>query len=409
VSDATVIGASKQRIEQVQITAGTATSSVQDAAAVYPTNVFLGPHIAAGAVLIKDLHYTWNNGVNPPTITIASGLTTYPTGTFNPDGSAVMAPIEGAVLELQYEYVPTSSRNNYTSGILNRVDVWCAGQRPVQAAQSVVFRQTKRFSATSTDPLYTGNFVRPDGTNPVANSVFIPLAFGPILAVPDVLTVGGVVYGRIGGTASATNPNAYSVIHDNTAFGYTASSRFGLEWLVATLPADNTSFSLGASGGYLVNDIPRTVQSQVDRWRLVGVDAQTHAAKQTLLRVNLAVMYDQGASLTAVNGDITAAVSNLFGKTGMGSVVQVSDVLQTVHNVAGVDNVRMLAPSDYPSWTYGARDTFATGLQRIVGTSVAQTYVTSGARLQDVVFADNAYPALSNVYVSVRAQNTFMG
>lgn len=408
VTAAQVVGSSKRRREQIQISGGTATSTVGDAVYVYPTNVYVGANIDSGVLLLNGIDYTWDTTVNPPRVVINSGVSTYDLG------NGTRGTLEGAVLDLDFEYVSDASRNDPTgtrwggSSVLSRVDVWCAGQRPVAAQQSVVFQSTKRFTGDTTSPYSTAKFVRLDGTHPTANNVFLPLAYGPIIAVPPSVSIGGSTYGLVGApTAGIVHPNAYRIVHDDTSFGYTPMSAFGLEWDAASLPAANTVFTMGSNGDYLYNQVPRSVQDSVDRWRLVGVDAKTHAAKQVNLRFNLAVMYTRGSSQVAVNTAIDTAIASYLAKIGLGGVVQVSDIENVVHNVAGVDNVRFFAGADYTGWTSATSNTYAIGIQRVVSGAVVQTYTNSAGRPVDIVFKDTQVPVLESVTKSIKAQNTF--
>lgn len=414
VTAANVLGSSKRRREQVQVATGVAATVVDDLAFAFPTGVFVGANIDGGTLMIKDVDYTWDTSVNPPQVVIDPSVSTYDTGEKDGSGNPVLAPIEGAILDVDFEYTPQASRNDPTgsrfggSSIINRVDVWCAGKRAVAAQQSVVFSSAKRFSAVSTDPYPLAQFVRLDDTHPTNNNIFVPLAFGPILSVPDVLSIGGSTYGRVGApTAGVTYPNAYRIVHRDDAFGYTATSLFGLEWDPANIPANGTVFTIGGNGTYTFNEVPRSVQAQVDRWRLVGVDAKAHAAKEVTLRFNLAVMYDRGANQDVVNEAIDLAISKHLGKVGLGGVVQASDIENAVHNVSGVDNVRFQVLSDHPGATYATRNTYDLGIQRVVTGTVTDTYISTSGWPIDIVYGDSETPAFESTRIAVKAQNTF--
>lgn len=411
VTAAIVLGASKRRSEQVQVASGEAQSVADDIAYTFPTGVYVGADLANNVIMLPGIDYTWNTSVNPPKVVFLT--TDYDTGQRDSGGVPIRAAIEGAVLDLEFEYTPKASRNDpegtrFGSSTMSKVDVYVAGTRPKTAVQSVVFSSGTSFSSDPNATFASAKFVREDGTNPTAGNIFIPLAYGPIIAVPDTLTIGGVTYGRIGGpTAGITNPNAYRIVHEDTAFGYTPTSKFGLEFVNASLPANGTVFTLGANGTYIYDEVPRSVQQQIDRWRLVGVDAKVHAARQVALRISLAIMYERTASKAVVDSDIDLAVASYLGKAGLGGVVQVSDIENVVHNVPGVDNVRVLAASDYPSWTLGTSNSFDLGIQRVVNGSVVESFVTAGGRLKDLVFGDAETPILHSVIKVTKAQNTF--
>ena len=412
VTAAQVIGASKRRREQVQVSGGVAQSVVDDCAYAFPTGVYLGPNIDAGAILLNGIDYTWDTGTNPPRVVMM--VTSYDTGEVNEAGEPIRATIDQVVLDLDFEYTPAASRNDPTGArfsgpaVMSRVDVWCAGRRPVAAQQSVVFSSNKRFTGATNSPYCVDNFIRLNGTRPAADNAFVPLVFGPIIAIPDTLSVGGTSWGRIGApTAGITHPNAYAVVHDDTPFGYAATSVFGLEWVSANLPVPGTVFTIGSNGGYLYDEVPRSVQAQIDRWRLVGVDAKVHAAKQVSLRFNLAVMYERSANQAATKGAIDAAISNHLSKVGLGGVVQVSDIEQVVHNVAGVDNVRHLNWLDIPGYDHALRNTYHVGIQRVVDGIVVESYVSGSGRPMDIVFGDAEMPVFESAFKAVKAQNTF--
>lgn len=391
---AKVVTATKLVREQIQVASGSATSTVNDAKYVFGTPVSFGTDIDNGVVFVPGHDYTFNATI-PPTVTVNS--------------SAVIP--DGTIADLEYEYTPTSSRSDPSSAILNRIDVWCAGSRPVSAQQSMVFRNTKTFAASGTYNL--NNYVRPDGSHPTSGNIFLPLAFGPILTLSPTIVVGSTTYGL----ATAANPMgtvtggvtyAYQIVHDNTADGWSPSSSFGLEWNAANAPVNNSTFTVGVDGAYTYNEVPLSVQREIDSWRLAGTDAKAHQATSVLLRFSLAVMYDRIAYPPQVNQAMDAALSGWLNSLGLNSVVQVSDVLQVLHNVPGVDNVRFLNGSDWPGWTSGTSNSFQVGIQQLSSTgTVLTSYVDTTGRPKDIVLTDSQVPQFgASLYVQ-RAQNSF--
>lgn len=390
---ANVVTATKMIREQVQITSGTATSTVNDAKYVFGTPVFLGQDIDNGNIYVNGHDYTFTATL-PPTVTVNSSTTI-------PDGT---------IADLEYQYTPVASRSDPANGILNRIDVWCAGTRAVAAQQSLVFRNTKTFGSSGY-PL--ANFVRANGTTPISGNVFIPLAYGPVLTISPTVTVGSTTYGLATtanpmGSVSGGVTYAYQIVHDKTANGWTPQSLFGLEWHAANLPANNSVFTLGVDGAYTYNEVPTSVQKEIDSWRLAGTDVRAHQATQALLRFSFAIMYERISYPPQVNQAINAALSAWLNSLGLSAIVQVSDVLQVVHNVPGVDNVRFLNGADYPTWTSGTSNSFAVGLQRLTNSSVVQTsYVDSTGRPKDVNFTDSEVPQFGGCVFAQRAQNSF--
>ena len=423
VTAARVFGSSVTHIEQVQpylATSGPyngkliAQSMATSIAYVYSQGVMVGGDLSNGIMLTPGLDYTIDPSSNPPVIVFTDPNATYDTGQQDSTGAEITAPLNGGILDFQFRYLPTVSRNDPDgtrfgkSSHLNRVDLIVAGQNVETAIQSLPFQNKYIFSSAATDAMYTGNFAHPDGTAPTVGNVFIPLALGPIVSLPTTLQIGTKVYGMVGAsTPTATNPNAYQIVHDITPFGYTADSQFGIEFDATQLPTNGTVFTVGLNSSYAYNTTPGDVQAAVDRWRLLGTDVQTHAAQQIQLRVSVAIMYDRGVDRATVNTGIDQAVSALLASGGMGGVLQVSDIEQAIHNVPGVDNVRLAVPTDYPGGATADPNTLSVGVQRIVGGVVEQSYLDSSRRPTDIRFPDNAAPTMDSVIKLVRAQNTF--
>jgi uncharacterized phage protein gp47/JayE len=390
---ANVVTATKQIREQIQIASGAATSTVNDAKYVFGTPVFLGTDIDNGVVFVNGHDYTFTATL-PPTITV-NNTTAIPNGT---------------ICDLEYQYTPTASRSDPANGILNRIDVWAAGTRAVAAQQSLVFQNSKTFGSSSYP---VTNFIRPDGTQPTASNVFIPLAYGPILTVSPTVTIGSTTYGLATaanpmGTVSGGVTYAYQIVHDNTANGWTPMSLFGLEWNAGTLPANNSVFTLGVDGGYTYNEVPISIQKELDSWRLAGTDVRAHQATAVLLQFSFAIMYERISYPPQVNQSINAALSDWLNSLGLNSTVQASDVLQVVHNVPGVDNVRFLNGSDYSGWTYATTNNYAVGIQRLTKSGTVQTsYVDTTGRPQDHRFTDSEVPQFGGCNFVQKAQNSF--
>lgn len=399
-TSATVLGSSKRRRERLQVEDdNTAVSQVPDASYVFASGTFVGPDLAAGNVASKGLDYTWNATTPYPSL---SGI------------SATRMP-PGSIIDLDFEYISKASRNNPTAGIASKVDIWVAGTRRKSASQTLVWKATMpTFNTTPGSPYNVNNFKGVDGTPPASGNVFVPLAFGPIVSVPEAITWGAKTYGRRGVTpAGGIVTDAYRIVHDVTVNGLTPVSLFGLEMLAGAVgyapPATGNTVTIGSNNDYVYNEVPASVQVEVDRWRLVGIDALVHQGIDRALRFNLAIMYDGTRTQNDVNIAIDTAISTYLVQRGMGSVIQVSDVLRAVSNVPGVDAVRFLEGSDVPAYNNSIRNGYQIGIQLVEGGSVTYTYVTSTGRPQDATMSDNHNPIFEWAYKEVRAQNTFGG
>lgn len=375
---AKVIGASSRWREQVQVDgSGNATSSIPAASAkyVYPGTQFLGTDIDAGAILTPGVHYSFDASVVPPLVhSLAGGLT------------------NGGIYDLDFEYSSAASRNDPASGVTNRIDVWVDGERDVAASETLYFRTARLFVSASTSALYATSFVRQNtaGVHPTVGNYFVALAFGPVVTVPATITVAGVTY--VQGTD-------YWVVHDDSAFGYAPGSLFGLEWLAGHAPADAVAIALA----YTYNAIPRDVTDRLERWRLVATDAQVHAAKRVYLRLNLAIMFSLGFDQPQVVAALTDTLTQFLVGKDFDAPVQVSDLIQSAHNVDGVDNVRFLNSAE-PTTGGGY------AIERVSSAGVRISYVTSGtspARATDLQLGDNEVPLLYGVQYVPKAANSF--
>lgn len=415
---ANVVGASKTRTEILQVpVSGDVITQIPSAAFIYSSPVRVTR--SDGSALVKDYDYTWVP-TNPPAV--------HPVGT--------NFPAAGELVTVEYQYLPVSSRNDPGNTITNRVDVFCGGIRAQVAQQSVVFSNAKTFQTTvSTNDFYGPKWLRADQTHPTAGNVFIPLAYGPILSVPSTMTVGGTIYGLVTkdhpmGSVTGSVTYAYTVVHEDTAGGWTSRSRFGLEWNASTLPVNGTTFTVGANADYAYNQVPESVQGSIDRWRLVGSDVVAHQAKQRWLRFALGIMYTPGSSPTTVQAAVRTAMGDYLNKMGFNAAVQVSDALAVVHSVPGVDNVRFLNGSDVTGYSSSAPNLSIVGIQQIVplagvsggttssdwwyqlGGAVTDTAIqsfvqTSTGRAMDVYFEDNEVPVLGGIVFKTLARNSF--
>lgn len=379
VTAVNVIGASKRWREQVMFVGGVATSAIPASTVkmVYDTTEAFGTDIDGGDVLIANQDYQFGPTV-PPTVT-----------SINP------ALDQTAVYDLDFEYVPLASRNDPASSITNRVDVWVAGE-VAQEAQEIVYTPeiTSVFSATAGDALAASKFVRLDAptTHPTVGNYFMRLTWGPIVEFPSTLTINGTVY---------TLGTDYWVVHDDTAFGYSPTSLFGIEWLASRMPAPGTQVALTDAQAYAFNLVPNRVERAIRDWRLVTVDARAHAAKVRRILLNLAVIFTAHTDRSAVISEIKTAVANLFASRGFDSTVQASDILSEVTNVRGVDAARFLRSAEN-SVNYAAQWVNSQG-------TVVETFADGGGRVSDILLGDDTVAVLHDINITVKTQNTWGG
>lgn len=391
---ANVVGAATRRREQLQIVSGSATSTVSDAQYVYPSGQTVGRDIDAGDVAAAGTQYAWNSGTIPPSLTVIDA-------SYFPDGE---------VVDVSFLYIDMASRNNNGDAIYNRVDVWCAGSRPVSASQTLAFTNGSLFSASSSSALWVSNFVRADGTTPTAANIFLPLAWGPILTVDGTITVGGTTYGLATaahplGTTSGGVSYAYQIVHQDTAFGWSPYSQFGLEWVASMAPANGSSITI--SEDYTYNDVIYAIQQNLENWRLAGSDVLAHQGLAVDLQFSLAVIYDPTITPSVTQTAIQTAISNYLGQLGFDSRLYPSSIISVVENTPGVAASRFLVGSDYPGYVGATPNIYNVGIQQLVNGAVTQSYVDTAGNPVDIEFGASTLPAFGGLQLVTRAGNSF--
>jgi uncharacterized phage protein gp47/JayE len=390
---ANVVGPETRRTEQLQIQGGSATSTVNDAQYIYPSGEIAGIDIDNGNIASPGVQYTWNYNQNPPSITAI-------------DQSYFAS---GTVFQLSYIYLDEASRNAPASGIFNRVDVYCAGQDPVSASQTLHFSPAITWSSSSGNTFWTGAFVHPDGTSPSAGNIFIPLAFGPIITVPGTITVGSVTYGL----ASAAHPlgstsggivYAYQIVHQTGAFGYSPYSYFGIDWVASQAPA--TGSVLVISEDYTYNGVPSAIQQDLTNWSLAGTDVLAHQANILELQFSLAIVYAPSSTVSTTQNAIQSALQTYLSQLAFNAFIYPSSVISIVEAVPGVTACRFLEGADYVSWNPATPNNFSVGIQQLVNGVVTNSFVNSLGAPLTVQTDDATVPAFGNVVLVTKALNT---
>lgn len=397
VAQANIVGSSLHNVEQLQVQNGIATTSLTTANYFYGQSFFVTDSDGNTMVPLVNYSVSLDNASSPATFTITD------TGQGNlPDG----------FYTVEYDYVPNASRNDpdgtrWEQGIVNnRVDIYVNGVNPTAASQTCIFSTNVAFDGTANSNLFHNKYVSLMGGKPAVGDYFIPLGFGPIIdfTLPvapisnlpssgqEILTIAGNQYYR---------GVDFDIVHRDDAFGYGAGSQYGIWWKTTSRdttvpdPANNTAFPLS----YTYNAVPYQVADDLANWRMVGTDVMVHAGKQVFLRFGFAIVYDIGANQTSVNTNINSALTTYLQSLGFHAGVQVSDVLNIVHNVTGVDNVRFLTTTESGGLGSYIESVHPDG-------TVITTYESNG-QARDVYFDERSYPVFYGTHIIAKARNTF--
>lgn len=300
---------------------------------------------------------------NPLSITNIAPSFTF-TNVYIGDDDTVQSIRPGDILLAEYSYLSDVSRNNPSLHITNAVDVFVDG---IQNESSSMITLTPRsgdvFTNNPSNRLYYENFRRAGSPNerPLLGSFYTPMFQEPTVDLPDEIVIQDNVY---------TLGVNYHLVEDISELAGSIRARNGIEWL---------AIEKGDSGGgtdklisewsaevleiddYSYNKNLVTLQGMLEGSRQITTDVLSHQARPRYFKFDITVMYSPGASATEINSNIHDAVQNYFASQYFGTIVQLSDILDIVHNVNGVDNVRWSTDTPFGSDSARVYDTDNSG------------------------------------------------
>lgn len=369
VSKVAVYGPTSVYRTQVAAPSGNVTLPVhQDVKYVWPESQSVFKNLAQpGEVFYTPgVDYTWGSGTS---------------AVLTRSGSGQM--VAGEIVDVEFEYTTKSSRNVPTTGVLNKVDIFIDGTDPYSVSEKSVVTNTL-FSATTTDPLYTGNFIRVGvGTAPASTNRFMRLGSTPIVAFPSTLVIKDPSSSV---TTTYTRGTHYNLVQGTTLLAGSEREIAGIEWLPSG-PANNTPVTIT----YSYNRLPEMLNALIKTAKQITTDVLVHQAEWRYLRVYLDVEYDRGISVETANANIQNALRGFFGMFKFGEWVEMSDITQVVHNVVGVDNV-VITPSSNNPTNYGVKMYAATDASSPISTNA-----------QDFKLSDNQLPVFLDAVVTRKA------
>lgn len=282
-----------------------------------PTETFYSP--------IYDYNYV--GGTTPTFTTVAGGALT-----------------AGDIVDLEFQYVTNSSRNNPLNGITNKVDIFTDGVNPISVTEAMVV-STDVLTTTSSSPLYTGNFVRvgPDAGSPTAGNRFMGLGSVPVISFPSTITVGTTIYNE--GTD-------YWLLADANTSTNLAGSHLetsGIEW-ASTGAASNTALTLT----YVYNNVPEVLNALIGASKQITTDALVHQADFVYIQPCLSIEYTRSYSPSVVNTAIANALQTYFTQMPFGAMIYLSQLTMFIQQTLGVASVS-ITTSAQNATSYGVR------------------------------------------------------
>lgn len=365
---ANVLGPQDTYTEYLQIpSTGSAVSIISYSKYTYPFNYYLTNGNIGNETFYNSggIDYTLTTSV-PPVVTV-NNLTNIPVGT---------------VVLLEHAYCSVNSRNDPANNILNYVDVYVNGDDAQTATDTLQFGSTT-FSSSSSSANYNQNWIRVvNNSYPVVGNYLTEFLWQPVDTVPSVITI--------------NNQNFYLgvdywQVRDTSIQKGSKNARDGIEWNanVANTVTSTTQFTVT----YTFNELPSVLNELMEEYKQTTSDILVHAATERYFIVNLITMYSPGFAQDAVDSDISTALTSYFQNLSFGSIVQISDILELVHEVSGVDNVRLAVAGDGVPY----------GIQEVSESGVA----IGGPFTKDFELADCELAVLDGMVSNRKAQNTF--
>lgn len=311
-----------------------------------------------------DAHRFFHN-LSPPIGDDPRAAYTQPNVTFmnvyTGSDSDVEAIHPNDVVLQEFSYMSNASRNDYDRKILNCVDVFIDGQN-IKLSSTVIPRPnvTALFIDDVNSKYHYDNYRRAGEPErrPILGNVLSPLFWQPTTDIPDEISVEVDT-----DTYIFTRGVHYWLVEDISEYGGTIRARNGIEWSIGVGAQGPDDDDDGPYTGPYVTELPSDIaiaiqnysydqnlvdlQTSLEANKQVTTDVLAHRGQERYYKLDISVMLDQGVSQASVNQGIHAAISDFFDGQFFGGVVQLSDLLQVIHNVAGVDNVRW--SSDVPN------------------------------------------------------------
>ncbi len=368
---ANVLGPISRYIEYLQVDSdGIISSEIPFSKYTYNFDYYLtdGGNVAELFFAPNGVDYTFTANV-PPLITV---------------DNADNLPTDTIVL-LEHSYCSKHSRNEPSENIAHNVDIYVSGENAQEVNQSVLFpTSANNVVNDSLSKFNYVNFKREDGQYATIGSRFQELLWQPVLELQNFITIDGIDYFE--GTH-------YWFLQDITNYRGSRRGRDGIEWssTVAASVPDNTPFSIT----YFLNRVPVVLNELIDAHKQITTDVLVHQANKRYFNFNFVAMYSPGTSKEAVDQDIERTLSDFLASQNFGAIIQLSDIIEITHEVAGVDNIRFATPGD--DIPYGILEIAADGDTPI------STPITS-----DFFLEDCDLPVLNGLTVERRAQNTWV-
>lgn len=242
-----------------------------------------------------------------------------------------MTPLD--VVDLEFDYVTLSSRNDPPNGITNKIDVFVNGSEPYTITERTRLRDIELSSSPSSD-FYTGKFNRVGSAGaPTATNRFTRLGSVPIITFPSTLTISDTTY---------TLGVHYHLLRGTTLLAGSYREIAGIEWTEAGPPTD-TELTLT----YTYNRVPEILNTVMNKGKQICTDVLVHSAEYKYFKIYFSIEIDRGYVYSQVVNALQTQMKAFFQGLDYGAWIEVSDVMLAAHQVLGVDNVKLTSVSEH--------------------------------------------------------------
>jgi uncharacterized phage protein gp47/JayE len=307
------------------------------------------------------------------------------------------------VVLFEHSYLSTASRNDLDRNITNCVDVYIAGGNNLLASTLLPAPTTANLFVDNPQSKFHFENFRRDGepeTRPQIGNILVPLMNQPVTGLPDVINVdaNGTLY-------TFEKDLHYWLVEDYTEIGSSIRSRAGIEWNTDLPSTTDENFPLYITDtlissidvdGYTYDRSVVDLQASLESSRQITTDVLAHKARRRYFKLDVTVMYAPGSSIADTNTTIAASVQSFFDSQFFGSTIQLSDLLQVIHNVPQVDNVRWTSdvPGSGDRYRLQETDRFGRPLVNVNVRRRQQGGIRSNApaglpEIQEMVFSGN--------------------
>lgn len=280
------------------------------------------------------------------------------------DDASVAAVVPNSIVLFDYAYMSEASRNDIVRGITNAVDVFIDGGNNV-TADTIIPRPpappSNMFIADPDSKFHYENYRRSGqpATRPLIGNVLTPLFWEPVTDLPGSITIDDDVYYK---------DVHYWAVEDVSTLSGTVRARSGIEWSTAVrgispdddyepgndpstftgkIATDHSGDPVGGQPieviGYSYDRNVVDLQAALEGAKQVTTDVLAHKAQRRYFKLDVSAMYLNGINIADTNNQIYLSLNSFLQSQYFGSFVQLSDLLNVIHNTPGIDNVRWSA------------------------------------------------------------------